>query len=663
MSSNPRSHLQTPLDHSAAEDQEQTPPTIFTPRRRTGKALAQADLRIEEGQPRSVRLGDDRGGTPSSNSRHTDGQSRSVTNISATRRRPPIPTSHEASRMQDEPLQDERFERMLALLDDDSSAIIEFDTRHHHHSSTRNDESRGPGSAEGQSPRRASSFEALRQVVSATVSPNSRPRRRRVDHGTLQEQDTSAERARDASVDEADSDYRTARRDQQRRGGHATAQTRDLDQTLSSPAEQSVPSPRVSATTPHVAPHRGIDHSTTRSRHVSATLRYAMQPFPPSSSLNREPAPGTQLLSPQRGMHRYANQLEISPRRHPSQRRLSAMLSPDEGTAEPSRTRYSRNPGSSSDDDDDDDGRSGEDVLDTAPPSDLDARFPALSPQPSPLNSRRHHTQQVKHIAHTESAGSAVYRPEGFQPQNNGFMFAPDGEGRHDLNGLLLPEELREDNSRWNETEEFVNSFLHTRKAQRPNPTTLKEDQRLTANPETRSMSPDITPRHRPPSQRNGIAETYYSESAAVLQRIDTVTDQVHALRVQVAGLVTLISRLLGAGLDPCRNASDDAVHGAGFSHGHGIVAEEQETSRLPNPNQVKSLLLHLDGLVHNRGVPLDDDTVPRDDTPWANSDIFRVCETRNLDFIRERITDWEGVVRGKERQQPKRLARKGSQQ
>jgi hypothetical protein len=159
--------VQTPLDHSKEEDQDPIP-TIFTPRRRKAKAAVHTVLRTEEGQLNVVSHGDDRQSTSSSlththstRSSYTGGESNSTTDVSgARRRRLPIVPSHEEGRGQEMPLQDERFERMLALVDDEGGAVAGSGAHplphDHRRRSTRNDESRESGSAEGRSPQAVS---------------------------------------------------------------------------------------------------------------------------------------------------------------------------------------------------------------------------------------------------------------------------------------------------------------------------------------------------------------------------------------------------------------------------------------------------------------------------------------------------------------------------
>ncbi|KAJ9112716.1 hypothetical protein QFC22_006218 [Naganishia vaughanmartiniae] len=263
-----------------------------------------------------------------------------------------------------------------------------------------------------------------------------------------------------------------------------------------------------------------------------------MQPFPPSTSRTGKLEPPLHS-SFQADNNRYANEMKISPCRHHLRRRLSPTATPVEHTAERYRTRHFHKSGNSSDDDE---GRA-EDVLDTAPPSDLDARFPALSPQPSPLNSRRRHTREFHQTPHTESVSPAADRQERDQTRANEDVFASGGQARYDIHSLSFAEESQEDNSRWNATQDLVNSFLSTRKQEKQNPKTRGDQQGTTAL-ESGRMSPDLTQRFHPGYRENGSTGTHQSDTA-MLQRLDTVTDEVHALRNQVADLVTLISRAL----------------------------------------------------------------------------------------------------------------------
>lgn len=309
-----------------------------------------------------------------------------------------------------------------------------------------------------------------------------------------------------------------------------------------------------------------------------------MQSSPPSSSRTREPVLGSHVTSLQIGMNRYTNNDKVPQRRqHQSRRRLSPMTRPVADTAQQYETQYLRNTGSLSDGN----GRP-EDVLDTAPPSDLDARFPALSPQPSPLNSRRRYAKEVERNRHAESPSSATENDEHFQTQDNGDVFASGRNARDDVSGLSFAKESGEDEVRWNDTQKLVNSFLSTRKQQRPQ-TTVDADQQYIASLSTGSVSPHLTQRYQSRYRKNDIAEIYHPDSV-VMQRIDTVTSEVHALRKQVADLATLISRLLRNGPDPSRNEGGEAGNGNESDKGHGIETEDEETSRLPVCSKLKAL-------------------------------------------------------------------------
>ncbi|KAJ9119339.1 hypothetical protein QFC24_005810 [Naganishia onofrii] len=99
-------------------------------------------------------------------------------------------------------------------------------------------------------------------------------------------------------------------------------------------------------------------------------------------------------------------------------------------TVQRHETQYLRNADSSSDDN----GRP-KDVLDTAPPSDLDARSPASSPPPSPINSRRRHAKDVERDQHAESPSSVADNHERSQTQGNGDVLASSRNTRYALNG------------------------------------------------------------------------------------------------------------------------------------------------------------------------------------------------------------------------------------
>jgi hypothetical protein len=261
------------------------------------------------------------------------------------------------------------------------------------------------------------------------------------------------------------------------------------------------------------------------------------------------------------------------------------MARPVADTAQPYGTQHFRNTGSSSDGS----GRP-EDVLDTAPPSDLDARFPALSPQPSPLNSRRRHAKEVERNQHVESPSSVADNHERSQTQENGDVFASGRNARYGMSGLSFATESHEDEVRWNDTQKLVNSFLFTRKQQRPQ-TTVDADQQYIASLSTGSVSPHLTQRYQSRYRKNDIAEIYNPDTP-VLQRIDTVTSEVHALRSQVADLATLISRLLRTGPDPSRNEVGEAGNGSELNKGHGIETEDEETSHVPVCPELKALSL-----------------------------------------------------------------------
>ncbi|KAJ9107200.1 hypothetical protein QFC19_002860 [Naganishia cerealis] len=466
----------------------------------------------------------------------------------------------------------------------------------------------------------ATSFETLRQIVSAT-SPNSRPRRHREFHHALAGQTSGFERGRSTSLDEFDSDSKTVRLDQRGKARDDGYQTREHEQ--------------------------GIMPTT------SATLRYAMQPSPPSPSRSLEPVVGNHSSSTQIGMGGYVRpERKISPHRQQSRRRLPPAVAPFQERKGQHQTQDLTSTGSLSDEDNGEQ----EDVLDTAPPSDLDERFPALSPQPSPLNSRRH--GQVGRSPHIEGVSSVTDREERFQMRMRADTPKTDGQWQYGEAGPpFYPDELRQDDSRWNETKGMVDAFLSSKEHQRRGSAT-NAHQRSIGNLETRMVSSDTTRQHLSGRQESGIAKTPLSAST-VLDRIDSVTNEVHALRSQIAELVTLIPRLLVAGVEPGRGISDVVADVAELGRDHRIQSQEQETIHLPNPIKIQSLLLHLDFLVHHRAVPLTDGAVTGDAPARSERDILHVCESRNLDLIREKVTDWEGVMRGRE---PVGLVRKGSQ-
>jgi hypothetical protein len=174
------------------------------------------------------------------------------------------------------------------------------------------------------------------------------------------------------------------------------------------------------------------------------------------------------------------------------------------------------------------------DVFDTAPPSDLDIRFPALSPQPSPLNSRRRSPADID--------GNMSRRED---PEVDA-TFTDLSEANEYPDGTVpafAEVAIPDLDSRWRETKDLVDSYMHNR--QRRSSVALVERQHRGAIAMNETALPVTTQSAYNPNSEiangPGMGE-------AVMERLAAVTDEVQALREQVAELSSMLSRNLGEG-------------------------------------------------------------------------------------------------------------------
>lgn len=170
------------------------------------------------------------------------------------------------------------------------------------------------------------------------------------------------------------------------------------------------------------------------------------------------------------------------------------------------------------------------DVFDTAPPSDLDIRFPALSPQPSPLNSRRH--APVDRFGDVYTTGQASNVDEIT-------VRLPGGDQQAEETISALAEVgLPDFDSRWKETQQLVDSYLSNRHVHSSGALDVSHDRRANLANEPLHAS------HSRPIYSTGNEVTYGSAlGGAVMNRLDAVTEEVQALRQQVAELSDILSK------------------------------------------------------------------------------------------------------------------------
>lgn len=218
------------------------------------------------------------------------------------------------------------------------------------------------------------------------------------------------------------------------------------------------------------------------------------------------------------------------------------------------------------------DGRS--DFFDTAPPSDLDLRFPALSPQPSPLNSRRRGgSRQGREEAVVDSV--ANNSETGNSPD--------DGQAGQTLTNILAVD-VPDVDVRWQSTKRLVENYMR--------------DHRRTAS----HSSPDIPDREQSPERETariarfrpmedaqhsaGPIEIVDASNRAVFDRLDAVTSEVRALRQQVAELHAVLNLVVG-GSGTQTNITRNAVQEGQAMDGMHL----QEAESLDNiPSPVSSL-------------------------------------------------------------------------
>lgn len=171
------------------------------------------------------------------------------------------------------------------------------------------------------------------------------------------------------------------------------------------------------------------------------------------------------------------------------------------------------------------------DVFDTAPPSDLDIRFPALSPQPSPLNSRRRDTAQDD---------GEIPGEEAFGVDGTGGDLSEADQHPDETTSALAQVRLTDFDSRWKETKELVDSYMQN--LNRRSSTALVESHHRFAIPMNESAIPVATQSVHEP---NGDIADGSGIGGAVMNRLEAVTDEVQALREQVAELSNMLERNL----------------------------------------------------------------------------------------------------------------------
>ncbi|KAI5450160.1 hypothetical protein NCC49_003309 [Naganishia albida] len=268
------------------------------------------------------------------------------------------------------------------------------------------------------------------------------------------------------------------------------------------------------------------------------------------------------------------------------------------------------------------------DVFDTAPPSDLDIRFPALLPQPSPLNSRRRGTAQDD----GENRGEEAFGVDG-----TGGDLSEADQHPDETMSALAEVRLPDFDSRWKETKELVDSYMQN--LHRRSSTALVESHHRFTIPMNESAIPVATqPVHEP----NGDIADGSGIGGAVMNRLEAVTDEVQALREQVAELSNMLVRNLagesGFG-SSARHVDDGERRQLEDSHRAG----QRNSSQIEKP--IYTFLAHLDSLVHERYEPGDTNGATPRQVPDEVA-IARICEPINLEILQSRIEEWERMAR-----------------
>ena len=207
------------------------------------------------------------------------------------------------------------------------------------------------------------------------------------------------------------------------------------------------------------------------------------------------------------------------------------------------------------------------DFFDTAPPSDLDLRFPALSPQPSPLNSRRRRgSRQGRGVIDGDAESERDKTDVGVLETQEESAAVPSSN-------LHIPDiDLR-----WQSTKRLVDDYINSRRNRSAN------------------ASPDIsnheeTPIHQASQVRlehqvedsTTLADMANFSNRAVVDRLDTVTGEVRALRHQVTELQSMLDMMV-SGRSGAIETTRKTVTGRNPS-GDSQPEEGASFSKLPSP-------------------------------------------------------------------------------
>jgi hypothetical protein len=185
----------------------------------------------------------------------------------------------------------------------------------------------------------------------------------------------------------------------------------------------------------------------------------------------------------------------------------------------------------SSSTEDSQDGRS--DLFDTAPPSDLDLRFPALSPQPSPLNSRRRSGSRQGREDMVEEAE--------FQTIETGNL-ADGHAGQTSTSNLAV--DVPDIDVRWQSTKRLVDNYMNSHRQSGSHTSPDIPDHEESPEHETARIA-----RFRPVEHVQhpaGQMEIVDASNRAIFDRLDAVTEEVRALRQQVAELHAVLNLVVG---------------------------------------------------------------------------------------------------------------------
>lgn len=207
------------------------------------------------------------------------------------------------------------------------------------------------------------------------------------------------------------------------------------------------------------------------------------------------------------------------------------------------------------------------DFFDTAPPSDLDLRFPALSPQPSPLTSRRRRGLRQGSGAMDGDAESE--RDE----TGEGALETQEESAAVPSSNLHVPDiDLR-----WQSTKRLADDYINSRR-----------NRSADASPDTSNR--EEKPIHqasqlRPAHQVEGTtapADMANFSNRAVMDRLDTVTDEVRALRHQVTELQSMLDMMVSgrSGAIKTTRKANTGRNPSGDTHSE----DEASFSNLPSP-------------------------------------------------------------------------------